>query len=311
MQTEMFALFFCIFHLAKAPPGFIIELVPRCARARCLEAEKEKRDYEINHQNPDGRPAGQADFAGQPAAGPVQPAAGTVQHVGRGRRGPVCRVHGTGCRGLHQHSGHPVHRFPYRPEQRHQRAGGTLLRGPAHRRCAKDGALGRHRQPDRRCGAAVHRPAGFALHAAAAQHQGRPAARCHPVPAGVFSGHAGAGTVQLRQCGVQLHRRHQKAPDLSVPCGRAEHRAEPVLRHRLPPERGGRGAGQCHLPVRLGRADPAGTDPRTGLLRAGCTPAAPGPCHDKAHSEPGPARRVPERHFCHCQPVHPGRRQLL
>ena len=42
MQTEMFALFFCIFHLAKAPPGFIIELVPRCARARCLEAEKEK-----------------------------------------------------------------------------------------------------------------------------------------------------------------------------------------------------------------------------------------------------------------------------
>ena len=35
-------LFFCIFHLAKAPPGFIIELVPRCARARCLEAEKEK-----------------------------------------------------------------------------------------------------------------------------------------------------------------------------------------------------------------------------------------------------------------------------
>ena len=132
-------LFFCIFHLAKAPPGFIIELVPRCARTRCLEAEKEKRDYEINHQNPDGRPAGQADFAGQPAAGPVQPAAGTVQHVGRGRRGPVCRVHGAGCRGLHQHSGHSVHRLSHRPEQRHQRAGGTLLRGPpmCKRRCTR------------------------------------------------------------------------------------------------------------------------------------------------------------------------------
>ena len=272
---------------------------------------KGKRDYEINHQNPDGRPSGQADPAGQPAAGPVQPAAGAVQHVRRGGRRAVCWVYGAGSGGVHRYLCHAVHRLFDRPEQRHQRAGGTLLRGPAHRRCAKDGALGRHRQPDRRCGAAVRRPPWLPCHAAAAQHQGRPAARCHPVPAGVFSGHAGAGTVQLRQCGVQLHRRHQKAPDLSVPCGRAEHRAEPVLRHCLPPERGGRGAGQCHLPVRLGRADPAGTDPRAGLLRAGCTPAAPGPCHHQEHPGPGGACRVPERHFCHRQPVHPGRRQLL
>ena len=58
-------------------------------------------------------------------------------------------------------------------------------------------------------------------------------------------------------------------------------------------------------------ADPACTDPRTGLLRAGCTPAAPGPCHHQKHPGPGGACRVPERHFCHRQPVHPGRRQLL
>ncbi len=39
--------------------------------------------------------------------------------------------------------------------------------------------------------------------------------------------------------------------------GALKHRAEPVLCHRLPPERGGRGAGQCHLPVCFGRAHPA------------------------------------------------------
>ena len=42
MQTEMFALFFCIFHLAKAPPGFIIELVPRCARALFWDKKRKK-----------------------------------------------------------------------------------------------------------------------------------------------------------------------------------------------------------------------------------------------------------------------------
>ena len=120
--------------------------------------------------------------------------------------------------GLHQHSGHPVHRLSHRPEQRHQRAGGTLLRGPAHRRCAKDGALGRHRQPDRRCGAAVHRPAGFALHAAAAQHQGT---TCCLVPSlylrVYFLGMPALALYNFGNAVFSSIGDNQKPPDLSVP----------------------------------------------------------------------------------------------
>ena len=39
--------------------------------------------------------------------------------------------------------------------------------------------------------------------------------------------------------------------------------------------------------------------------------AAPGPCHNQEHSGPWSACRIPECHFCHCKPVHSGRRQLL
>ncbi len=102
---------------------------------------------------------------------------------------------------------------------------------------------------------------GSPRHAAAAEHQGGSAARRDLVSAGVFSGYAGAGPVQLRQRGVQLHRRHQKAADVPVHCRCPEHCAEPVLCHRVRSERGGRGAGQRHQPVRFRVSDPAGADP--------------------------------------------------
>ena len=44
----------------------------------------------------------------------------------------------------------------------------------------------------------------------------------------------------------------EKAAVLPVHRGRAEHPAQPLLRHRLPSGRGGRRAGKCHLSVRLG-----------------------------------------------------------
>ena len=47
---------------------------------------------------------------------------------------------------------------------------------------------------------------GSPCHAAAAEHQGGPAAGCDPLPAGVFSGYAGTGSVQFRQRRVQRHR---------------------------------------------------------------------------------------------------------
>ncbi len=94
-------------------------------------------------------------------------------------------------------------------------------------------------------------------------------------------------------------------------CGRTEHCTEPVLCHRVPVKRHGRGAGQCHFAVRLCRADPARFDQSAGLLRAGHQKAASGPRHNKEHSGPWSSVRFPECHFRHCKPVHSGGGQLL
>ena len=63
----------------------------------------------------------------------------------------------------------------------------------------------------------------------------------------------------------------KNAAALPFYCRCPEHCAEPVLCHRVRSERGGRGAGQRHQPVRFGISDPAGADPGAGLLRAGPT----------------------------------------
>ena len=129
--SSPFYLFYRI-HLAKAAQCLIIEAVPRCARVLFWD-KKRKKEYGFSNEYADGRPSGQADLSGQSAAGAFQPAAGAVQYVGRGGGGALCRFHGAGCCGLHQHAGDPVHRLSHRPEQRHQRAGGPLLWGQAHR----------------------------------------------------------------------------------------------------------------------------------------------------------------------------------
>ena len=103
----------------------------------------------------------------------------------------------------------------------------------------------------------------------------------------------------------------RKAAVLPVHRRRAEHPAQPFLRHRLPSGRGGRGAGKCHLPVCLGLPRSAGADPRAGLLRPGLPQGRSRPCHHPAHPRAGPARRIPERRLCHCKPLHSGRCQLL
>ena len=235
-------------------------------RGHGLGFEKGIINYEIEHPNADGRASGQADPSGQSPAGAFQPLAGAVQHVGRGRGRPVRWLHGAGRGGLHQHLRHPVHRLPHRPEQRHQRAGGPLLRGQARRRRPVHGPLSAGGQLHCRCGAAGHRAAGFPRPAPAPEHQGRPAPRRHPLPAGLLPRHAGAGALQLRQRHLQRHRRHKKTAVLSEHRGRSEHPAQPLLRHRLQAGRSGRGAGQRHLPVRLGGAHPPRPDQGAGLL---------------------------------------------
>ena len=103
----------------------------------------------------------------------------------------------------------------------------------------------------------------------------------------------------------------KKASDLFEHRRCAEHPAQPVLRHRLPVERGRCGAGLGHFPVRFRRAHPPRADKSRGLLCAGFQSRQAGPRHDQEHPGAGPARRVPERHLCHRQPLHSGRRQLV
>ena len=71
------------------------------------------------------------------------------------------------------------------------------------------------------------------------------------------------------------------------------------------------GAGQRYLPVRLGLPRPAGADPREGLLRPRLPQSRSRPCHYPAHPCAGHPGRASERHFCHRQPLHSGRCQLL
>ena len=52
-------------------------------------------------------------------------------------------------------------------------------------------------------------------------------------------------------------------------------------------------------------------DQGAGLLRPPFQRGKARPRHDQKHSGAGPACRIPERHFRHRQPVHPGRCQLL
>ena len=153
---------------------------------------------EINHgksKKSDRGAAGKADPARQPAAGAVQPAASAVQHVGRCGRWAVRGFYGAGRGGVNQHFCHAVHRLPDRSQQRHQCAGGALLRRAAPERCKKDRPLGAYHQP---CGGRyliVRRPARLARAAGTAQHQAGSAARRNFVPACVLLGHACAGAV--------------------------------------------------------------------------------------------------------------------
>ena len=103
---------------------------PVCAGTADLGNRKKETEHEINCKNPDRRPSGKTDPFGQPAAGAVKPAASPLQYVGHSCGRPVCRFDGTGRGRLDQHLRHTVHRLSHRPEQRHQCAGGSVLRCP-------------------------------------------------------------------------------------------------------------------------------------------------------------------------------------
>ena len=286
-------------------------LAPYCAVTIKTGAKTIHHEHHLKIQNHDRRAAGQTNSAGQPAAGLIQPFTNSVQHVRRCRCGPVRRFHGTRLRGLDGDVCHTVHRLSDRLEQWRQRAGRPLLRCRAPQGRQQDRPFGAAGQPGRRCAAAVRRPVRLACAAGAAEHQGGPAARCDFVPAGLLSRYAGVGALQLRQRSVQRYRRDKKAAGLPVVCGRAEHPAQPVFRHRLQARCRRCRAGQHDCPVRLGRADPARADKGQRLLCAGFPQGKAGPQHDKAHPDAGRARGPAKRGLCDCQPLYSGGRQLL
>ena len=273
--------------------------------------EEGKTNDEFCNQNADGGISAQADPAGQPAAGTVKPVTGLVQYVRRCRCGALCRLGGAGGGWLHQHLCHAVYRLFDRVEQRHQCAGGALLRRQAPQGCGQNRAFRADRQPCCGCVAAAGGAVRLPCHAAPAEHQAGPDGRRGAVPAHLLFGYAGVGAVQLRQCCVQCHRGNQKAADVSEHCGRFEHCAEPAVCHCVSAERGGRGAGEYNCAVCFRCADFACADQGAGLLRAGFCQNRAGCIHHPPHSAAGCAGGAAKRRVCHRKPVYSGGRQFL